>query len=191
MAHLNRARKRPEMTTTAHTAGKKQPKPAVAARAVRSKHRAQADRVGVVKVFSYIAVFRADPLARVQMVRRGVDARAVDSLAKEMNSSREMLLGRLGLAPATFKRRVQDGKPLSTEASERVLGVAKLIGQVQAMVETSGDPKGFDAAAWVGQWLEQPLAALGGQRPAELMDTAEGQGIVANLLERVQSAAYA
>ena len=32
--------------------------------------------------------------------------------------------------------------------------------------------------------------ALGGQRPAELMDTPEGQGIVFQLVARMQSGAY-
>ena len=39
--------------------------------------------------------------------------------------------------------------------------------------------------------LERPLAALGGQCPSSLMDTAEGQSIVANLLARLQSGAFA
>ncbi|MCY1243257.1 hypothetical protein D9M72_562650 [compost metagenome] len=59
------------------------------------------------------------------------------------------------------------------------------------MVETSGNPDGFDAAAWMAQWLDQPLPALGERRPAELMDTAEGQAIVSNMLSRAQSGGYA
>jgi uncharacterized protein (DUF2384 family) len=35
------------------------------------------------------------------------------------------------------------------------------------------------------------MPALQGRRPAEFMDTAEGQAIVANLLQRAQSGAYA
>ena len=69
-------------------------------------------------------------------------------------------------------------------------GLARLVGQVQAMVEESGKPAGFDTAAWVASWLDRPLAALDGQRPAELMDTAEGQALVSQLVARMQSAAY-
>ena len=69
--------------------------------------------------------------------------------------------------------------------------MARLVGQVQAMVNESGDPTAFNAAEWVARWLEDPLAALGGQRPAELIDTAEGQAIVSNLLARIQSGAFA
>ncbi|MNW01193.1 hypothetical protein D3C71_1967940 [compost metagenome] len=59
------------------------------------------------------------------------------------------------------------------------------------MVETSGNPDGFDAAVWVAQWLDQPLPALGERRPAELMGTAEGQAILSNMLSRTQSGTYA
>ncbi|WP_176668768.1 MbcA/ParS/Xre antitoxin family protein [Variovorax sp. SG517] len=43
----------------------------------------------------------------------------------------------------------------------------------------------------VAQWLDQPLSALNGQRPGDLMDTAEGQAMVSRLLSRIQSGAYA
>ena len=69
--------------------------------------------------------------------------------------------------------------------------MARLVGQVQSMVNDSGDPRGFNAAEWVARWLEEPLAALGGQKPVELMDTTEGQTMVSNLLARIQSGTYA
>jgi uncharacterized protein (DUF2384 family) len=72
-----------------------------------------------------------------------------------------------------------------------VVGMAKLIGQVQTMVEESGDPTGFDAAQWLARWLDEPLPALDGKRPAEYMDTAEGRDLVSNLLAMAQSGAYA
>jgi putative toxin-antitoxin system antitoxin component (TIGR02293 family) len=95
------------------------------------------------------------------------------------------------LASATVNRKSRDQKPLSSDESSRVIGMARLVGQVQAMVEESGDPEGFDAATWVAEWLEQPLPALGGRRPAELMDTPEGQNLVSNLVARLQTGAYA
>ena len=70
------------------------------------------------------------------------------------------------------------------------MGLAKLVGQVQAMVNESGDPVGFDAAKWVAGWLERPMPALAGRTPGEYMDTAEGQQIVAGLLERARSGTF-
>ncbi len=95
-----------------------------------------------------------------------------------------MELGHNGLMP-----------PITSDAEDRdnsrVLGLAHLVEQVQAMVQQSGDPAGFDAAQWVAQWLEKPLPALGGKRPAEFMDSAEGLAIISNLVARMQSGAYA
>lgn len=68
---------------------------------------------------------------------------------------------------------------------------AKLVEQVQVMVEQSGDTTGFDAAKWVARWMEEPSPALGGNRPAAYMDNVEGQELVFNLVARMQSGAYA
>ena len=135
--------------------------------------------------------YRADPMELVTLVKRGVTAESVQALAKLMSISKERLADTLGLASATVNRKSRDQKPLSSDESSRVIGMARLVGQVQAMVEESGDPEGFDAATWVAEWLEQPLPALGGRRPAELMDTPEGQNLVSNLVARLQTGAYA
>lgn len=140
---------------------------------------------------SFIVYFNADPISRVDAIKNGIPATFVDVIAAEMGRSKEWLLPTLGLSAATFNRRKSESKPLSKGESERVLGMARLVGQVEAMVKESGDPTGFNAAQWVARWLDEPLAALGGRKPGELMDTAEGQAIVSNLLARAQSGAYA
>lgn len=68
--------------------------------------------------------------------------------------------------------------------------IGNLITQIEAMVEQSGKPEGFDAARWVTNWIERPLAALGGQAPAELLHTDEGRELVSRLLATAQSGAY-
>lgn len=142
-------------------------------------------------IYSFIGVYRAEPLARVRMIKAGLPADYLDQLARRMNMPKERLLPTLGIAPATVSRKVREAKPLSSDDSARALGMARLVGQVQAMVEESGDPDGFDAAAWLAQWMQEPVPALGGTRPSELMDTAEGQAMVSNLLTRMQSGAFA
>lgn len=141
-------------------------------------------------VMNFVDVFRADPMERVKQVKNGVPAQVVDVMAKRMAMPKERLVGTLGLARATVDRKARENKPLSTDDSSRVLGMARLVGQVQAMVEESGNPDGFDAAGWVARWLERPLPALRGQRPAELMDTSDGQSLISDLMARMQSAAY-
>jgi uncharacterized protein (DUF2384 family) len=87
-------------------------------------------------------------------------------------------------------RKAREDKLLSIDQGARVLGIAALIAQVQAMIEESGNPEGFDAAMWVARWLDKPLPALGGQSPAELMDTPDGRALVSNIVARMQSGAY-
>jgi putative toxin-antitoxin system antitoxin component (TIGR02293 family) len=139
---------------------------------------------------SFIDVYRAEPLARVRMVKEGLPADYLDRLAKDMAVPKDRLLRGLGISPATVNRKARAAQPLSTEDSERALGLARLVGQVEAMVRESGNPEGFNAAQWVARWLERPIGALGGQRPASFMDTAEGQTIISNLLACAQSGTY-
>lgn len=68
-----------------------------------------------------------------------------------------------------------------------VLALATL---VQRLVDESGNPLGFDALTWTKHWLDRPVPALGGARPAEYMATAEGRALVETLVLRMQSGAY-
>ena len=136
-------------------------------------------------------LYRFDPQARIAVIRQGVPASIIGSLSSRMGMSKETMLSSLGLSRATISRKEKEATVLSKDESERVLGVATLIGMVQTMVEQSGDPTGFDAARWVSGWLTKPLPALAGETPASYMDTFEGQKLVAELLSMTQSGAYA
>lgn len=136
-------------------------------------------------------LYRVDPQTRIAAIRKGIPASTVGELSSTMGMSKELLLGSLGLSRATISRKEKDKTALSKDESERLLGVASLIGKVQMMVEESGDPTGFDAAHWLADWLARPLPALGGATPASYMDTFEGQKLVAELLSMSQSGAYA
>lgn len=136
-------------------------------------------------------LYRVDPQTRIAAIRKGIPASIVGELSSTMGMSKELLLGSLGLSRATISRKERDKTALSKDESERVLGVASLIGKVQTMVEESGDPNSFDAAPWLADWLARPLPALGGATPASYMDTFEGQKLVAGLLSMSQSGAYA
>jgi uncharacterized protein (DUF2384 family) len=80
---------------------------------------------------------------------------------------------------------------LNRDESERVLAITGLVGQAESMVRDSGVMEGFSAAEWVSSWMQRPHPALGGQSPGQLMDTAEGRDLVADLLARQWSGAYA
>lgn len=142
-------------------------------------------------VFDGRQLYRGDPQARIAAIRQGIPAAMVGQLSTTMGMSKELLLGSLGLSRATISRKERDASVLSKDESERVLGVASLIGKVQTMVEESGSPDGFDAPRWVADWMTKPLPALGGATPASYMDTFEGQKLVIDLLSMSQSGAYA
>ena len=153
--------------------------------------RGKAARRGSAVVFDGTQLYRVDPEARSAVIRQGIPAAMVGRLSTIMGISKELLLGSLGLSRATISRKEKNETALSKDESERVLGVASLIGKVQMMVEESGDPTGFDAAHWVAEWLAKPLPALGGATPASYMDTFEGQKLVSELVSMSQSGAYA
>lgn len=137
------------------------------------------------------AIYLMEPTARIRLIKRGVRAAAVSSLAKRMEWTKERFTQSLGLSIATIDRRVRDQENLTTQESEKYIGLIKLIGQVQAVVEQSGDPRNFDAAQWFAQWLDKPLPALGGSRPVEYIDTSEGREMLSRLIAMAQSGAYA
>ncbi len=139
----------------------------------------------------FLKAFRADLMQVATTVKRGVSADQMLYITDKMGWSQDKSFAALGLSRATFGRKVASKDTLSPEASSRVFGLRRLIGQVEAMVRESGNPEGFDAAAWVGDWLERPQPALGGKTPSSFMDTAEGQQLVMQVLAQAQAGAYA
>lgn len=133
----------------------------------------------------------APSLERIEMVRAGVPAAMLPFLAKRLGVSLEWIYETTGVARSTGDRKRRNGERLNQDQSERVMGLIQLIGQVRRIVGESGNPEGFDAAHWVAEWLDAPLGALGGRRPADLMDTADGRTLVTSLVGQMQAGTYA
>jgi putative toxin-antitoxin system antitoxin component (TIGR02293 family) len=140
---------------------------------------------------SYLSVYHASPLERISLIKRGVPASEVKRLFTDLNIGQGVGFQALNLSTATVNKKAKTGDLLSSDESERVIGLARLVGQLEAMVEESGDPSDFDAHAWFARWLTEPLPAFGGARPLDLIDTMEGQGLVSSALTKLQSGAYA
>jgi putative toxin-antitoxin system antitoxin component (TIGR02293 family) len=136
-------------------------------------------------------LYAFEPMEHIALVREGIPAAMLPVVASEMAITRDRLYRTIGVPRATMDRKIRSRQRLSPDESERLLGIARLVGQVDAMVRESGELEGFDAARWLAEWLETPLAALGGEAPASLMDTAEGRRVVSDLLSQIQSGAYA
>ncbi len=140
---------------------------------------------------SYLGVYHASALERITMINHGLRASEAKRIIADLAIGQGAALKALDLSPATFNRKAKQNQTLSPGESERVIGIAKLVGQLEAMVEDSGRPEGFDAAGWMAQWLREPLPALGGAPPLDLLNTMEGQALVSTALAQMQSGAYA
>ncbi len=140
---------------------------------------------------TYLSYHGAGNVERIALVKAGLPARLLTQLADDMQIPRERLYRWLGIARATANRKIKAEELLSQDESERVLGLARLIGLVDKIVSESGEPAGFSATRWTAAWLEQPNPALGAKAPGDFMDTADGRAMVAGLVAQMQSGAYA
>lgn len=62
---------------------------------------------------------------------------------------------------------------------------------VERIVKESGSvTTSFKADEWVARWLREPLSALGGKPPIDLLDTPDGREVVIGLIAKMQSGAY-
>lgn len=140
---------------------------------------------------TYVGYHDASNVDRIGIVKAGLPARLLTTLADDMHVTRERLYRWLGIARATANRKVKADGVLSQDESERALGIVRLVGLVEKIVTESGEPAGFEAARWTATWLERPNNALGGKTPGDFMDTTDGRALVAGLVAQMQSGAYA
>ncbi len=140
---------------------------------------------------TYLSYYDTSNVDRIGIVKAGLPARLLTTLADDMHITRERLYRWLGIARATANRKVKADDVLSQDESERALGIARLVGLVERIVAESGEPANFDAARWTATWLERPNNALGGKAPGGFMDTADGRALVAGMVIQMQSGAYA
>jgi putative toxin-antitoxin system antitoxin component (TIGR02293 family) len=139
-------------------------------------------------------LYQTTPVDRISLIREGVMAADLKTFISSLDIQQERVFTMLDIATATVNRKASRNEALSREDSEKVVGMAKLIGQVETMLEESGDPelmRDFDAAKWLAHWMEEPIPALGGASPSAYMDTIEGQEMISKLLEAMQTGAYA
>ena len=139
----------------------------------------------------FVTLYEAPVLTQVEWVKSGLGARDAKLILGQLRIPQGEALSALHIPVATVNRKAKTNAPLSPAEGERVLGLGRLLGQVQTMVRESGDAERFDASAWLSVWMSAPVPALGGARPLDLMDTMTGQSLVSQLLSQMQSGAYA
>ena len=84
--------------------------------------------------FFYTEIYRSSPQARIEMIRSGVKAGDAKQMISGLRFDQQALLRALNLKTATVNRKAARGEALSPKESERVLGIASLIGQLQTIV---------------------------------------------------------
>lgn len=139
----------------------------------------------------YAKLYRTPVMERIRLITDGVPAAEAKRWLEIDALGRNTTLKALDLPVATFNKKVKAKAKLSPAESERVIGFARLVGQVEAMLEEAGGPPDFDARAWLARWLTEPLPALGDAMPMAFMNTMEGQNLVSQKLAQAASGAYA
>ena len=133
----------------------------------------------------------SEPMQRIALVREGVPATAVESLANTLGLPKDHLLEGLGLARATVNRKLAAGTRLSASESERVVGLAQILDRVErSLVGSDSEAADVRVGPWLGSWLDTPNAALGEHRPLSLLDTADGRTLVDDVLASMETGSY-
>lgn len=140
---------------------------------------------------SFATIYRVEPMDRIKLIRDGIPARYINVISDSMGITKETLFKFLNLPKSTIDKKSVANQMLPIEQGERLIGMAKLVGQIESIIAESGNPEGFDAAKWIASWLEKPSPALGGEKPSAYLDTVSGQEMISDLLAKIQTGAYA
>jgi putative toxin-antitoxin system antitoxin component (TIGR02293 family) len=168
-------------------------------RAVATRREAMSGSSGVIAYHStkgvddYVRqVARATPLQLVEIERQGVLGSFIKDLSRRMEIPSSRIFTILGVPKATAEKKAAAGERVEGRGGQAAIGMVRLLGIAQEIVanSTASEARTFDATRWLGQWIERPQAALGGRKPADLLDTPTGVEMVARVLGSVESGAY-
>ena len=137
-------------------------------------------------------VHNATPMQIVEIERAGVAGAFITDLSSRMDLPSSRVFTMLRIPKATAARKMAEGSIIDGRAGQAAIGMVKLLGMAQDIVRdsTAKQAKDFDSVKWLGLWIEQPQPALGGRKPADLLDTPTGVEMVARVLGAIQSGAY-
>ncbi|MPZ45947.1 MAG: DUF2384 domain-containing protein [Betaproteobacteria bacterium] len=137
-------------------------------------------------------VVNATPMQVVEIERAGVVGAFIKDLSKRMGIPSSRIFSILGIPKATAEKKAAAGEMVAGSGGQAAIGMVKLLGIAQEIVANSTAPEArdFDAAKWLGLWIERPQPSLGGRKPADLLDTPTGIEVVGRLLGSIESGAY-
>lgn len=138
------------------------------------------------------AVARATPYQLVEFERHGVGGRLLKDFSRRLDIPQMRIFEMIGVPKATAEKKVASDGQLSGSGGQSAVGLARLLAKAQDMVSrsTAREARDFDAAKWLGHWLQLPQPALGGRKPCDLLDTPSGLAVVLKLLGSLESGAY-
>lgn len=146
------------------------------------------------KVFPYEEIHDLQPIERIALVKPGIPLRIAAQVAQDMRVSIRRLFAIISVGSPYRQRLAIAKQALPLESSERLMGLIRLIGQVERIMKDSSPSctkEGFKSAEWFGQWVAKPHSALGGRKPEEYVDTVDGRLVLSNLLSQMQSGVFA
>jgi uncharacterized protein (DUF2384 family) len=146
-----------------------------------------------VAVDSFIRDFVvASPLERIEAERAGIGGHFVKGLASRLGIANKRMFEVIGVPKATAEKMTASNEVIAGAPGQAALGMVRLLGVASAIVahSTAEEAKGFDTDKWLGRWIEVPQPALGGRKPADVLDTPTGIETIAKLLGALESGAY-
>lgn len=137
-------------------------------------------------------VAKATPMQIIDLERSGVQGTLIKDMSRRMEMPSSRLFTILGIPKATAEKKAAAGEWVKGSGGQAAVGMMRLLCMAQEIAEnsTANQARGFDSAKWLGQWIERPQPALGGRKPADLIDTPTGIDLVARLLGSIESGAY-
>src|SRR5208283_653393 len=95
------------------------------------------------------------------VIQHGIRATEAKRIIADLAIGQGAALKALKLSPATVNKKAKHNQTLSPGESERVIGFAKLVGKLEAVIQDSGSPKDSTPSRGcpVGSMIPSPLSA--------------------------------
>jgi putative toxin-antitoxin system antitoxin component (TIGR02293 family) len=116
-----------------------------------------------------------------ELIRKGLPAVAVVSLAAKLDLKNAAISERLGIPQRTLTRRLSQHSRLTAAESDRTVRLARVYATAVEMIGNA------DKAV---EWLRTPNRAIGGELPLDRLDTDLGAREVEDILGRIAYGVY-
>jgi putative toxin-antitoxin system antitoxin component (TIGR02293 family) len=128
-----------------------------------------------------LAAMAAMPaLKQVETIRKGIPAAVFEQVAAALGLGKEALALKLNINAQTLRKR--KSRVLSPDEAEKSLRATRVFVAASEILGSQEEAR---------QWMGEPVMALGGKRPVDLLDTDVGSQEVANILNCIKWGVYA